>query len=148
MELAAESMSVYLQHLKSGSRVEAETAVLAPSDANRRETLRKSLERTIAQWKSGALWMDSVETHIAGDWALAVMLVTMRRNERTDLAVRDEYLFRQNGQWKIALEVVRADAAIRPLMNDDFRALHEWFRKSRVRLEEEYVKASEARSPE
>jgi hypothetical protein len=62
--------------------------------------------------------------------------------------VRDEFVHRSGDQWMIVPETVRADEAIKPLLNDDFLALLKWYRENRVRLEEEYLSADAGGSPE
>ncbi len=146
--LAMDAMDAFLQRLKSGDRIVAQQSVLAPSDAKLRQVLEDDLQRTIDHWKLGTLWIESLESRVAGDWALVVTRVTMRRDGRMDMTLRDEFVRRTDGQWKIAPMVVRSDAAIRPLINDDFKSLLKWFRENRVRLEDAYVHAEAERVPE
>lgn len=134
----AEAYTQFLDMLRVGEMGAAMDALLTPDDVALRQRMERGLRHTAQELTEGVAAIEPVEQRIDGDWALVVTRIERPRGADTLVQVRDEYLYRQDGQWKVVPEAVRTDPAVRPLVNASLERLFQWFREHREELDGQY----------
>jgi hypothetical protein len=82
---------------------------------------------------------------VDGRWAVVVTLIERPRGRDTTRFVRDQYLYRENGGWKVVPEAIRSDPAVQPLVDASAQRLFDWYRAHRAELEARYADPHDAR---
>ena len=108
--------------------------LLEPSEARRVEALAANLGWTAELMESNRLRIDVLEVRVQGNWAVAATRVN---SVSSGVKERDEFLYLSDGEWRVAPEAVRADREIRTLIDDDFKALFNWYRNERSAVKDD-----------
>lgn len=147
-------------HLAEGDAAKTLAGHLQPEDPKLLERLTEALESQAKLAESGMLRLRAVYARIEGDWALVPVRVTVKREDGMHDAVYECWAYRQPGKqggkkgegetgaWKIVSEAVMKDSRIKPLRNDDWEALQDWWHEhaeqlTRLRPEKEPSEAGE-----
>ena len=135
-----EALNQYYELLEAGDIRQAETLTLMPGEERRMDRLRQELRRTSKSMRSGVVQLDALEFKVQNDWAVVVTRTEVDQGESPRRLVREEFLFLQDGFWKIAPEAVRSDSLVAPLINEDMKDLFRWYRSVQSNFEEKYLK--------
>jgi len=138
---ASTPMAAYsrlLDVLRVGELRTAMNALITPDDVALQQRMERELRRTAQDLTEGFASIEPVEEHVDGDWALVVTRVVRRADTDTLVQIRDEYLYLQDGRWKVVPESLRSDSAVRPLVDESVDRLFQWFRENRAELERRY----------
>lgn len=128
-----------LDELRLGEFGPAMDALLTPQDVALRQRLERELRRTGQELTESIAQIEPVEERIDGRWAIVVTLIERPRGADTTRFVRDEYLYREDGGWKLVPEAIRSDPAVQPLVDAAAQRLFDWYRGHREELEARYA---------
>jgi hypothetical protein len=133
-----EAYARLLDVLRVGELGTAMNALIAPEDVALQQRMERELRRTAQDLTEGFVSIEPVEDRIDGNWALVVTRVVRPREADTLVQVRDEFLYQQDGRWKLVPEALRSDSAVHPLVDESADRLFQWFREHRSELEQRY----------
>ena len=74
------------------------------------------------------LAMKAVFSRVQGKWAVVASRIETTSGGKKEKIIRDELMFNQKGQWKVVPEALRLDPSVRPLLDDDMKALFKRYR--------------------
>ncbi|MFC2172679.1 hypothetical protein ACFLU6_08615 [Acidobacteriota bacterium] len=134
------ALAEFYRIVKAGEIEKAEALVLEPSEDWCKTDLKRNIEMAAQMMGSGNLVMETLDDKVRGNWAVVITRLEMVKNEETYRRLRDEFMYNRDGQWLAVPEGVRSDPAIKPLLDDDFHKLFEWYRKNQQDLSDQYIK--------
>ena len=133
-------MNQVYKTLRAGDLAKAEVAFIQPTDKRLIKRLKKSIAETATTMRKGELAMKAVFSRVQGKWAVVVSRIEQTHGGKKERIIRDEFMLNQKGKWRVAPEALRLDPAVRPLLDDDMKALFKWYRANVDDLRKKHLK--------
>ena len=133
-------MNQVYKALRKGNLAKAEAAFITPTDERLSKKLKKSIDMTSTTMQSGELVMKAVFSRVKGNWAVVVSRIETKNRGKKESIIRDEFMLKQKGKWRVVPEALRSDPAVRPLLDDDMKSLFKWYRANVDDLRKKHLK--------
>lgn len=138
-ETPMDKMSRFYAALEAYDPSGAEAIVMTPTIDASIEEMRTFLGGMAQAMGAGRAKTTPLEQHVKNDWALVITKTDFTQAGNEFRHMIDVYLYREDGVWKMTPRGVLEDPGVEPLIDDDHRALKEWYQQNFDALQTKYL---------